>query len=357
MTTDYPQITDISQGKSGSPRVLIVRLSAVGDCVQTLPLACAVKQQWPDAHLTWVVEKGSAPLVAACDAVDSLITLPKGFAKSPALLLRLRRELLRERFHFSLDPQGLLKSGLVAWLSAAQRRIGFARPTAREINPWFQTEYIVSQARHRVPQYLELLRPLGIDHSQVRFGLKIPNSAQTKVSEFVNQPALRSNFIILNPGAGWDAKRWPLDRYAELACRLQERNMPCVVAWGGDQEHAWAKSIVEQSRGAAILALPTSLLELAALLQRARLFAGSDTGPLHIAAALDTPCVALFGASSAVACGPYGNGHITLQKALDASSGRRRPGSDNWAMRQITVEAVASACDCLLQRQKPRNAA
>ena len=116
-TATFPQITDISQRKAGSPRVLLVRLSAVGDCVQTMPLASAVRQNWPDAHLTWVVEKGAAPLVANCDAVDRLITLPKGFAKSPRLLARLRSELLRQEFHFSLDPQGLLKSGLVAWLT------------------------------------------------------------------------------------------------------------------------------------------------------------------------------------------------------------------------------------------------
>src|SRR4029079_12986404 len=148
MTTDkYPQTTDISQRKTGSPRVLLVRLSAVGDCVQTMPLACAVRQHWPAAHLTWVVEKGAAPLVAACDAADSLITLPKGFAKSPRLLLRLRRTLLQREFHFSLDPQGLLKSALVARLSAAKRRIGFSRPTAREINPWFQTERVIVNSR------------------------------------------------------------------------------------------------------------------------------------------------------------------------------------------------------------------
>ncbi len=356
-STTYPQITDISQRKAASPRFLLVRLSAVGDCLQTMPLACAVKQHWPDAHLTWVVEKGAAPLVSACDAVDSVITLPKGFAKSPRVLLRLRRALGEQPFHFSLDPQGLLKSGLVAWLSSAKRRIGFARPIARELNPWFQTERVCSQARHRIPQYLDLLRPLAVDHSQVRFGLKIPHAAQSAVADFINQSPLRAGYIVLNSGAGWDSKRWPLDRYGALARELQTHRMPCVVAWGGEQEHAWAKTIVEQSHGTAILAPPTSLLELAALLQRARLFIGSDTGPLHLAAALGTPCVALFGASSAVACGPYGHNHISLQKAFDESAGRRRHGADNWAMRQITVETVVSASACLLQRQNARNAA
>src|SRR5438105_12274931 len=97
ITDGFPRIDDISKRKVGSPRVLLVRLSAVGDCVQTMPLACAVRQHWPEAHLTWVVEKGAAPLVANCDAVDSLITLPKGFAKSPCPLMRLRRELIQQQ--------------------------------------------------------------------------------------------------------------------------------------------------------------------------------------------------------------------------------------------------------------------
>src|SRR5437868_5595423 len=163
MTNDaFPKTIDISQRKGGNPRMLLVRLSAVGDCIQTMPLACAVREQWPEAHLTWVVEKGAAPLVAACDAVDRAIVVPKGFCNSPRLLLRLRRELRGGKFDLALDPQGLTKSGLVGWLSGAPRRIGFARPQAREINPWLQTELIKTCTRHRIQQYLELLRPIAI---------------------------------------------------------------------------------------------------------------------------------------------------------------------------------------------------
>jgi lipopolysaccharide heptosyltransferase I len=354
--SDFPKVASISPRKAGNPRVLIVRLSAVGDCVQTMPLACAVREQWPDAHLTWVVEKGAAPLVEACDAVDQVIVLPKRFATSPSLLARLRRELRREPFHFTLDPQGLTKSGLVAWLSGARRRIGFSRPAAREINPWLQTELVASHARHRVPQYLDLLRPLGIDSQQVRFGLTIPPVVEAKVAEFIIQSALEGGYVALNPGAGWDSKRWPIECYAEVARHLATCGTPCVVTWGGAQERDWAETIVTQSRGAAVLAPPTSLLELAGLLQHSRIFVGSDTGPLHLAAALGTPCVALFGASSAVACGPYGSGHVTLQVAHDESAGRKRNGADNWAMRRITSDNVCAASELLLQSQNPRAA-
>jgi ADP-heptose:LPS heptosyltransferase len=126
--------------------------------------------------------------------------------------------------------------------------------------------------------------------------------------------------------------------------------MKSVVTWGGSGELAWAKEIVAASGGSAVLAPSTSLLELAAILSKARLFVGSDTGPLHLAAAVGAPCVAMFGASSVAACGPYGYGHVCLQAAFDQSAGRKRPGADNWAMRQITPDAVCQAANQLLAR-------
>jgi len=341
----------------GHPRVLIVRLSAVGDCLQTMPLACAVREHWPHAHITWVVEKSAAPLVEANDAVDRVIVLPKRFATSPRAVNWLRSELRREQFDFTLDPQGLTKSGLVAWFSGSPRRIGSARPAAREINPWLQTELVASRAVHRVERYLELLRPLGIERPRVRFGLTIPSAVEEKAAEFISQPELRGGFVVLNPGAGWESKRWPIERFAEVARHLTARGTPTIVTWGGEQERAWADMIVSQSRGAAMLAPPTSLLELAALLQRARLFVGSDTGPLHLAAAVGTCCVALFGASSATACAPYGAGHICLQEALDESTARKRAAADNWAMRRIGVEAVCAACEQALEHQRTAKSA
>jgi ADP-heptose:LPS heptosyltransferase len=163
-------------------------------------------------------------------------------------------------------------------------------------------------------------------------------------------PAFRDGYAVLNPGAGWDSKRWPVERFADVARHLMSRDVPSIVAWAGETERAWAEQIVAESKGTATLAPPTSLLELAAILNRARLFVGSDTGPLHLAAAVGTRCVALFGASRGEACGPFGNGHITLQAALDESAGRKRPGADNWAMREITSDAVCAACDEVLGR-------
>jgi lipopolysaccharide heptosyltransferase I len=327
---------------------LLVRLSAIGDCVLTMPVACALRERFPQAHLVWVVEEAAAPLVKAVAAVDRVIVVPKRFARSMRTVAWLRGELQRERFDVTLDPQGLTKSGFVAWLSGAPRRIGFGRPHSREINPWLQTELAVSQATHVVDHYLELLKPLGIESAAAQFGLSIPDEAVQKAEQLAALPEHADGFAVLNPGAGWDSKRWPPERFAEAARHLAARGLPCVVTWGGRRERAWAEAIVAATPGATTLAPPTSLLELAAILRAARLFVGSDTGPLHLAAAVGTPCVALFGASPGSYVGPSGPGHAILQVAFDRSAARKRPGADNWAMRRITAEMVAAACDRVL---------
>jgi ADP-heptose:LPS heptosyltransferase len=156
---------------------------------------------------------------------------------------------------------------------------------------------------------------------------------------------------VLNPGAGWPSKLWPLDRYAAVARHLADRGLGSVVVWGSDRERAWAESIVSAAKASNVLvAPPTSLPELTAVLKAARLFIGSDTGPLHLAAAVGTPSIGLFGSSLGSSAGPYGFGQITLQSAFDNSPTRKRRGADNWAMRRIGVEMVTRACDEQLQR-------
>ncbi len=348
MPSDQPKHVVLHDRQGSGLRVLLVRLSAIGDCVQTMPLACALRQQWPDCHLTWAVEPAAVELVQANIAVNSVVVVPKRFAKSPWLLWQLRKTLRPLRFDVALDPQGLTKSGLVAWLSGASRRIGFARPAARELNPWFQTDLVASRREHRVDRYLELLQPFGSREFDVHAGLRIPDSAQGPLQHLRNTANLAAGFVAINPGAGWDSKRWPVENYAAVARSLSARNVQCIVTWGGHKELAWAEAIVHLSRGAAILAPPTSLLELAAILQHSQLFIGSDTGPLHLAAAVGARCVALFGSSQARACGPYGPGHISLQEAFDDAPGRKRQGADNWAMRRITPAMVLEACDRVL---------
>ncbi|MEX2172855.1 MAG: glycosyltransferase family 9 protein [Pirellulaceae bacterium] len=338
----------ISKSAGLAPRILIARLSAIGDCIQTLPVASALRRQFPDAFIAWAVEAGAAPLIAAHPAVDQVIELPKGILTSPTAAWRVRQQLLPLDVEIALDPQGLSKSSAVAWLSGARRRIGFARPAGREISSLLNGELVEPRKTHMVDRYLELLEPLGIEQPAVEFGLDRLRHASA-IETFAAGPEIRAGFAVVNPGAGWDSKRWPIERLAELVRQLGERaSLPSVVLWGGARELAWAEQIVHHSAGHGRLAPPTTLLELAGLLKRANLMIAADTGPLHLAAAVGTPSVGLFGATRREICGPYGGRHIALQAAFDGSAGRKLPGADNWAMRRISVSAVFAACQEIL---------
>jgi ADP-heptose:LPS heptosyltransferase len=163
------------------------------------------------------------------------------------------------------------------------------------------------------------------------------------------EPAAR--FAVINPGAGWPSKVWPAERFAAVANHLgAERGLPSVVAWAGEKERAMAVSIVARSAGHARLAPATSLVQLAAITRRAALFVSADTGPLHLAVAVGTPSVGLFGPMPVERNGPYGPRHIGIQKATLTGGSRQRRNASDATMLAISVEDVAAACGALLDR-------
>lgn len=308
-----------------------------------MPLAQLIKQRWPNAFVAWAVEKGPAPLIQSCPAVNETVVVPKGFLKSPARLAQIRRRLKTLRIDIALDPQSLTKSAILAWLSGAKRRIGFARPIGRELAPWMNSTLVTPQETHVVRRYLEVLKPLGVRAGERDIVCDLPHDdvSESAIRRYLAAVLPNQDFAVINPGAGWDSKVWPAERYAAVARQLR---LPSVVVWAGDKERAWAQRIVAESDGKAYLAPETSLLELTALCRQARLFIGSDTGPLHIAAAVGTPCVAMYGPTRPEVCGPYGAGHIVLQSAReDLGSARKTAGSTSDAMLQITPEQVVNA--------------
>lgn len=335
-----------------TPRFLICRLSAIGDTIHTLPLAHLIKQRWPNSFLAWVVEKGAAPLVQSCGAVDETIIVPKGFLSSPAQLVQIRRRLRALKLDIALDPQSLAKSATLAWLSGARRRIGFARPIGRELAPWLNSESVTPTQTHVVRRYLEVLRPLGVQTTEddVHWDLPRDEASETAASRFLTAALSNADFAVINPGAGWDSKVWPAERYAAVARQLP---IPSVVVWAGQKERTWAESIVAAAEHKAWLAPATSLLVLTALMRRARLFIGSDTGPLHLAAAVGTPCVGMYGPTRPEVCGPYGTGHIVLRGSASELGHRKAAGEVSAAMLQTTADQVVNACRQLLEDRAP----
>jgi lipopolysaccharide heptosyltransferase I len=335
------------------PRILIVRLSAIGDCIHGMPVLCALRDALPGAHLSWVVEGRTADLLRCHPALDAVVQLPRRWLKSPIATWRARRQLRALRPDVAIDLQGLTKSAIAAWLSGAPTRIGFGGRDGRELSTWFNNTLAEPLVSHVIDRNLELLAPLGIVPDEVRFGLPTFDKDTAAVGRFVRDRGLGTGFALLNVGAGWPSKRWPTDRFAQVARYLGERyHLRSVVAWAGDEEQRGADQIIVGAGGFAHMAPPTTLLELAALCQRAKLFIGCDTGPLHLAAAIGTPCIGLYGATSARRNGPYGEQHIALQKMLLTGGSRDRRNANDAAMRAICVEDVCTTCDDFLSRSK-----
>jgi heptosyltransferase-1 len=346
-----------STSSGTGPKILVVRLSAIGDVIHGLPVLNALRDQLPGASLAWLVEERAAALLVGHPSLDELITVPRGWLKSPRAVLALRGRLRALRPEVTIDLQGLAKSAIAARLSGARRRIGFGCEKGRELSTWFNNELVRSTSAHIIDCNLELLRPLGIHSPSVRFGIPEMECDAAWAQQAIGQTGIEGGFGVVNPGAGWPSKLWPAERYAAVAAWLgRTRGVPALVVWAGAQERAWAEQIVAGSEGSARLAPPTTLVQLAALVRRGRLFVGSDTGPLHLAAAVGTPCVGLYGPMPASRNGPYGPRHVALQKAVFDGTSRQRRNAPSSLMESITVEDVCEACGHILRQEDSRAA-
>jgi lipopolysaccharide heptosyltransferase I len=336
------------------PRVLICRLSAVGDCVLTAPVACALRERFPEAFIAWATQPGPASLIRRHEAVDEVIAVPRDWLKRPSEIWRLRRMLRAREFDVAIDVQSLTKSAALAWLSGAKRRIGFAAPQGREAALWLNNERVSATSDHVVDRYRELLGPLGGAPPTVRFGLRDDARAAKQIETFLAQQRLPPHgYAVLNPGAGWDSKLWPAERYADVGRHLSRTHqLRSVVVWAGEREHAWARQIVGASAESSVLAPPTDLPELASLLRRAALFVGSDTGPLHLAAAVGTRCVGVYGPTRPEESGPYGLGHVVAQEYYQEGTHRERVRGGNEALQALAAGKVCHVCERALSSPK-----
>jgi lipopolysaccharide heptosyltransferase I len=309
-----------------TPRIALVKLSSLGDVVHALPVVATLRAARPRARLAWIVERREAGVLREHPALDEVIVADtRGWrrARTPAAaraaladLQALRRRLAQARFDVALDLQGLMKSGLITAACRAPLRIGFAAGWGREpLHALFVNHRVQPppSARHVVEQYLALLAPLGIEERRLQFHLPASPLVEARMEEWLAAAGLKPHrrLVVLNPGAGRADKRWPVAHFAALARRLEHDAAAHVLVTWGPGEEATARAVAEGS-AVAILAPPTDLDALLALLRRASVVVAADTGPLHMAAGLGTPCVGLFGPTSAERNGPYGAGHRTL---------------------------------------------
>jgi lipopolysaccharide heptosyltransferase I len=303
-------------------RVLVLRLSALGDVIHTIPAVVALRDAMPDAKLVWVVESPYRELVELVAGVEAIPVSMKKWGRSLiASRADIRRTLRTMRgADASIDFQGLIKSASLAWVAGAKQRYGFERRAIREkpASLFINRPIAVDTTKHVVEWNLELAAGVAqrsLAMPQVDFA-PFADDPDAKLREFAGR-------IVFLPGAGRAEKLWPAQRFRELAQQLGNDNV--VVAWGPGEKQ------LSEAIGAP-LAPETNLRELAELLRTARVVIGADTGPLHLAAALGTPVIGLYGPTSSRRNGPWGQ----LAQCIDvfASSG---------SMEAITVDDVARA--------------
>jgi lipopolysaccharide heptosyltransferase I len=291
-------------------------------------VAAALRAGLPQARLTWVVERREAAVLRGNPALSEIVPIDTrgwrrvrsvlAIAEAAGAVVALARHLRSERFDVAIDLQGLVKSGVVTAATRAPLRIGFAAAYCRESTSTLFTNKRVApppSARHVVDQYLSLLEPLGVCARAAEFSLPTDAAAEARIDEFLASTGLKpqDRLVVLNPGAGRPDKRWPVARFRDLAKNLVAGAAAAVVVTWGPNELEDARAIVDGSPGGRVsLAPPTDLDELLAVLRRASIVVAGDTGPLHMAAALGTPCIGLYGPTSAERNGPYGQIHRTL---------------------------------------------
>lgn len=293
-------------------KILILRMSSAGDIIHGLPVAKALKDNLNDCEITWLVEDRFADLLKNNPAIDHIQVIPRKEWQSWTLWSKARetgrivKNLRAMNFDISIDLQGLTKSAIAGKFSGIPKRIGFDGYEGKEISKQLNNIIIKADARHVVEKNLQLLKALDIDNIKPAFPL--PEMKCAKIDNFLKENDLEDKkFIIVNPGAGWGAKLWTVERFAEAVSFFQkEINEKVIITWGGQSEKNMAEEILSHSGDNALLAPDTDLLELWDLLSRAKFYLGCDTGPTHMAAACGVAVLALFGPTSGERNGPYG---------------------------------------------------
>jgi lipopolysaccharide heptosyltransferase I len=321
--------------------ILIVRLGALGDVVHAIPAVAAIRKASPESRIDWLVDRKHRDIVDLVTAVDRVIGVDSNTLAGWSETVRTLRQ---TKYNAAIDLQGLLKSAVFARASGADHVIGFSIYHLREktARPFYSTTADVGD-EHIILKNLRLLRAIDIDSTEIAFPLRVPESdALRQLGERI--PA-RQPFALINPGAAWPNKRWPPERFGALASFVHDEcRMTPVVLWGPGEE-SLAAGVVSASGGAGVLAPATSVRDLVAIARAAALVVSGDTGPLHIAAAVGTPVVALFGPTDPARNGPFAAGDLSVSRyeACGCHYDRRCHQQAAWCLADASVAEVCAA--------------
>jgi heptosyltransferase-3 len=325
--------------------ILAIKLRYWGDVLLATPTLHALKTAYPAARLTVLVNRGTEEILRGNPHVDDIIALDRG---SMVQQSRFAWDIRRRRFDTVVDLTDGDRAAFLTWISGAAVRIGFN--AERRWTGWCYTTVVTGDAgAHRVERDLASLVPLGIEARDrvPRIWLTGDDEAGAEQLVAETQAPKDRSLVLLQPGARYWFKAWPVERFAQLADRLNERFSCQVFVGGSRQEASLAEAVVTQAKSRLLsIAGRSNVRTLAALLKRSALFVGNDTGVMHIAAAVGTPVVGLFGPSNPAEWGPRGGPSEVIYKALDCRvcfHPTCRRGEEN-CMKLITVDEVMAAC-------------
>lgn len=341
--------------------ILIVKLSAIGDVVHTLPSLAALRRHFPDAHITWVIEEASADLIKNHPYLDRVIVShrkqwmvhSKDIKKIGPALKEIRRfiaALREERYDMVIDFHGLFKSAMIVGMSGAKRKIGYN--SLQELSGLFLNEKIYEDMeKHAVDRYLDLPRYLGAGIESPEFLIPLREENKRRVDILLKEHRIDGGkpFVAVNPVAFWKTKLWEERKFADLCDRIVGELKTNVVFTGGKNDAVVERIQYMMNFSSANLTGKTSLRDLAYLYGLAPLVVTTDSGPMHIAAAMGTPTVALFGPTDPSRTGPYGEGHRVIRKDLHCSPCFKKECDTVHCMKEITVDDVVEAVKEILE--------
>lgn len=340
--------------------ILVVKLSAIGDVIHTLPSLSALRRLYPDAHITWVVEEAAADLVTGHPYLDLVLVsrrkswsrdLLRGQIRSTLSEIRNFVKNLRQRdYDLVIDFHGLFKSSMIVFLSRGKRKLGY--DSWQELSGLFLNEKIPEDMnKHAVDRYLDFPRYLGAKIDKAEFIMPANKRAAENVLRLSREYNLEDKkFVAINPVAYWETKLWSNEKFANLADLINNKLHVKVVFTGSEKESI--EEITSLMNTECVnLGGKTTLPDLAYLYKKACMVITTDSGPMHLAAAVETPVIALFGPTDPKRTGPYGFGHTVIREELSCSPCFLKKCSTKQCMNDISVQQVFAVVEKKLAKE------
>jgi lipopolysaccharide heptosyltransferase I len=333
--------------------VLIIRLSSLGDIIHTLPAYSALREKKPDAKIAWIVEENGREILDLVPGINHIVVAKtKGWKissrKSWSEIKRIQKD-IKNRHQTAIDFQGLVKSGVCAYLSRAKRRIGFHRKNLKEPLAFvFYTDQLkeISEKIHVIQKNLSLLSLVGIEEEQFTFPLVIPDTLQQSTRKLLADLGYQDSdtLVVLNVGAAWETKRWHSERWVELIrfLKAHRNDLFFLLLWGNEEEKTIADFIHKEISVKTIPFL--NIKDVFALMKEAHLVVSGDTFALQAACALSTPAVGIFGPTSPKRNGPFSPNDRVAFHEMECSHCYKRKCSTVDCLEKITAEEVGGLC-------------